>query len=169
MFAHEMPLPLAEIRFYDVIVFVHVAAVIVAFGATFGYAFFQAITERFNPRGIPVLWRAMDASGKYLVTPGAVVALAAGIYLVIDAWEFGDLFVTVGMVAIIILLGLSGAFFAPQGRRAMELAERDIAAGSAGEVTLSDEYWAVSKRIARVGTLAGVIILVATFFMVVKP
>jgi hypothetical protein len=89
--------------------------------------------------------------------------------LTIDAWDFSDVFVGVGILAIIVLLGLAGGFFSPQGRRAMELAERDIAAAGDGEVEFSDEYWAVSKRIAQVGTLAGVIIVVAIFFMTVKP
>ncbi len=51
----------------------------------------------------------------------------------------------------------------------MGLAERDIEAAGPGEVEFSDEYWAVSKRIGQVGTLAGIIILVTIFFMTVKP
>ena len=40
--------PIASIYFYDVVVFVHVAAVVLAFGPTFGYAFFQG--DRGAPR-----------------------------------------------------------------------------------------------------------------------
>ena len=144
-------------------------AVVLAFGPTFGYAFFQVVTERSNPRGVPTMWQATETTSKYLVTPAGVIALLAGLYLVIDRWEFSDVFVGVGILAILVLLGLGGAFFAPQGRRAMELAERDIEAAGAGDVTFSDEYWAVSKRVAQVGTLAGIIIVVAIFFMTVKP
>lgn len=143
-----------------------------AFGPTFGYAFFQAITERHYPQGVPTMWRAIDVTGKYLVTPAGTVALLAGLYLVIDGdspWQFSDAFVGFGILAILVLLGLGGAFFAPQGRRAMEIAERDLQASGGGEVRFSDEYWAISKRIARVGTLAGIIIVVAIFFMTVKP
>ena len=157
---------------YEIGLFVHVAAVVLAFGPTFGYAFFQAVTERNYPLGVPTMWRAIDATGKYLVTPAGTVALLAGLYLVIDGdspWEFSDAFVGVGIIAILILLGLGGGFFAPQGRKAMELAERDIAASGTGEVEFSDEYWAVSKRIAQVGTFAGIVIVVAIFFMTVKP
>ena len=154
---------------YEIVLFVHVVAAVVAFGPTFGYAFFQALTERTNPRGVPTMWRATEATSKYLVTPGALLVLIGGLYLTFDAWEFSDVFVGVGLLAIIVLMGLIGGFFNPQGRRAMELAERDIAAAGEGEVKFSDEYWAVSKRIAQVGTLAGVIIVVAIFFMTVKP
>jgi hypothetical protein len=157
---------------YEFALFLHVTAVVLAFGPTFGYAFFQALTERHYPRGVPTMWRAIDATGKYLVTPAGTVALLAGLYLVIDGdspWEFSDPFVGFGIVAILILLGLGGAFFAPQGRKAEELAERDIQAAGAGDVTFSDEYWAISKRVAQVGTLAGILIVVTIFFMTVKP
>ena len=159
----------AAITGYEVGVFIHIAAVVLAFGPTFGYAFFQAVTERTNPRGVPTMWRATETTSNFLVTPAALIALAAGLYLTIDAWDFGDLFVNVGLVAIILLLGLAHGFFRPQGRKAIELAERDIAAAGTGEVEFSDEYWAVSKRIAIVGSLAGIIILVTIFFMTVKP
>jgi hypothetical protein len=163
---------LAEITGYNVGLFVHVVAVVLAFGPTFGYPFFQAVTERTNPRGVPTMWHATDSTSRYLVTPAAVVALLAGIYLVLNGdspWEFSDAFVGVGIVAILVLLGLGIAFFAPQGRRAQELAERDIAASAGGEIEFSDEYWAVSKRIAQVGTFTGVVIVVTIFFMTVKP
>jgi hypothetical protein len=159
----------AAITGYEIGLFIHLSAVVLAFGPTFGYAFFQAVTERSNPRGVPTMWRATEMTSNYLVTPAALVALAAGLYLTIDAWEFDDLFVNVGLIAIIGLLGLAHGFFNPQGTKALELAERDIAAAGAGEVEFSDEYWRISKRIAQVGTLAGIIILVTIFFMVVKP
>ncbi len=162
-------MPLVGITGYEIGLFVHVVAGFLAFGPTFGYAFFQAVTERTYPRGVPTMWRATEMSSKYLVTPGAIVLLLAGFYLTIEAWEFSDPFVGVGIIAVLVLLGLIGAFFNPQGRRAMELAERDIAAAGTGEVEFSDEYWAISKRIGSVGTLAGIIIVVTIFFMTVKP
>jgi uncharacterized membrane protein len=159
----------AAVTGYDIGLFIHAAAIVLAFGPTFGFAFFQVVAERTNPRGVPSMWRATEMTSKFLVTPMAVLALASGLYLTIDLWEFSDLFVNVGLVAIIVLLGLVHGFFIPRGRRAIELAERDIAAAGTGEVTFSDDYWAVSKQIAQVGTLAGIIILVTIFFMTVKP
>ncbi len=144
-------------------------AIVLAFGPTFGYAFFQASTERLNPRGVPAMWTATEKANMYLVTPAAILALITGLYLVIDLWEFSDVFVSVGILAILVLLGLIHGYFNPRGRQAIELAERDIAVAGTGEVKLSEEYWAVSKRIAQVGSLAGLIIVVVIFFMVVKP
>jgi uncharacterized membrane protein len=157
---------------YEIALFVHITAVVLAFGPTFGYAFFQAVTERNHPEGVPTMWRAVDATGRYLVTPAGTVALLAGLYLVVDGdspWEFSDAFVGFGILSILILLGLGGAFFAPQGRKAMELAERDIAAAGSGKIEFSDEYWAVSKRVAQVGTATGILIVLTIFVMTVKP
>jgi hypothetical protein len=159
----------AEIRFYDVVVFVHVTAVVVAFGATFAYPFFQAVVERASPRSVPAMFRAMHTTSRYLVVPGALVVLAAGVYLTIERWDFGQLFVIVGLFVVVVVIILGATFFDRHESRAIELAQRDVAAAGAGEVVLSDEYWEVSKRIARVGMLASLLILVALFFMVVKP
>ncbi len=63
------------------------------------------------------------------------------------------------------LFGLVHAYFQPRTRKAIELSERDLAAG--GE--LSAEYSALSAQMARVGQLAGLVVAVTIFFMVVKP
>jgi hypothetical protein len=160
---------IAKIFFYDVVVFLHVTAVVVAFGATFAYPFFQAVVERVSPRSVPAMWRATHTASHYLVIPGSFVVLAAGIYLTVDRWDFGHLFITVGLSVIVVLIVLGVAFFDRHEARAIELSERDVAAAGVGEVELSEEYWEVSKRIARVGMLASLLIMLAVFFMTVKP
>lgn len=161
---------LGVIRFYDVVIWLHVAAVIVGFGATFAYPFFQAVAERTSPRSIPAVMRATHTADKFLVIPAMLVILGGGIYLVLDGpFDWGDTFVAVGLAGIIVLLIGALTFFARHEHKLIELAERDIAAAGDGEVELSDEYWAYSKRLALVGSLAGVLILIIAFFMVVKP
>ena len=164
-------MPVAEIQFYDVIVFVHVAAVVLGFGPTFGYPFFQAVVERVSPRSVPAMFHGMHTASTYLVTPAFLVVIAAGLYLVIfeDRYDFSPLFVQVGLAVVVVLLALNFLFFMPHEKRAIELSERDVAAAGQGEVELSEEYWAVSKKLAQVGTLAGILVIVTVFFMVVKP
>ncbi len=159
----------AGMQLYDVVVFVHVTAVVVAFGATFAYPFFQAGVERISPRSVPAMLRAMHTTSRRLVTPGSLIVLASGIYLTIDRWDFGQLFVIVGLSIVVVLIVLGASFFDRHEGRALELAERDVAAAGTGEVVLSEEYWEVSKRFARVGMAASLLILVAVFFMTVKP
>jgi uncharacterized membrane protein len=160
---------LTAIFFYDVVKFAHVAAVVLAFGPTFGYALFQTVAERTSPRSIPAVVRGMQAIDRFMVIPGMIVILGAGLYLTIDRFDFGFLFVTVGMVAILFLLVMAFTFFHSVENKLIETSERDIAASGSGEVELSEEYWAASKRSAIGGSLAGVIVLVTIFFMVVRP
>lgn len=156
---------LATVTAYSVGLFIHILAVVLAFGPTFGYGFFIGFADTRAPAAVPAVHRAANMANLFLVTPGMIVLLAAGIYLMIKGDWGNQSWITVGFIAIILLFGLVHGFFVPQGRKAVRLAERDLAAGG----KLSAEYEAVSARIARVGPLAGLVVAVAIFFMVVKP
>jgi uncharacterized membrane protein len=150
---------------YRIALFLHILAVVLAFGPTFGYAFFFSVTPQF-PRSAPAILAGVQKVDRYLVNPGMIVLLLAGIYLLADGpWETSDAFIGIGFVAIIVLFGLQHAFFQPQVRKAKELAERDLQAGDA----LSDEFVALGDRIGKVGTLAGLIVVVTIFFMAYRP
>src|SRR4029078_2751232 len=143
---------------YKIALFLHVLAVVLAFGPTFGYALFFSVAPTY-PRATPAILTGVQKCDKYLVNPGMVVLLLAGIYLLVasdSAWETSDAFVSVGLAAIIALFGLQHGFFQPQTRKAKELAERDLKAGD----TLSDEFEAVSQRLGQGGTPAGRLVLV---------
>jgi Sec-independent protein secretion pathway component TatC len=160
---------LATVTLYNVVAFVHVAAVIAAFGVTFAYPIITPFVTRTDPRALPVLHRAQALVGKRLISLGLLVALLSGAYLATDADVWSEMWVSISMLIIIVLGGLGGAFFGPQETKAAELAERDIAASTGDTVELSAEYAAVAGRIAAVGAIASVLVLVAAFLMVVKP
>jgi uncharacterized membrane protein len=150
---------------YKIALFLHILAVVLAFGPTFGYAFFFSVVPQ-HPRATPAIMAGIQKVDKYLVNPGMIVLLLAGIYLLADGpWETSDAFISVGFLAIIVLFGLQHAFFQPKVREAKALAERDLKAGD----TLSDEFEALGDRIGKVGTLAGLIVVVTIFFMAYKP
>lgn len=159
------------ITVFDLVKFLHVAAVVTAWGVTFAYPVLQRAAERQDPRAVPYFWRTATRIGMVIIAPGAFLILATGIVLVIDspAFGFGHLFVNVGMVAIVVLIAFGPLFFTPAERKLAEAAERDIAAAGAGEVRFGDDYQAASRRYALVGNINGLIVLVAIFFMVVKP
>jgi uncharacterized membrane protein len=158
------------IYFYDVIVALHVAAIVVAFGVTFAYPMIGIYVTREQPRFLPTLHAAQERVGRLLIAPAGTVALLAGFYLASDRDYMGKIWVIVPLIILIGLLGLGGAFFGPSEKRAAELSSRDVAAaGPDGPVTLSPEYQTLATRIAKVGGLANVLILVAIFFMAAKP
>jgi uncharacterized membrane protein len=155
----------ATITAYSVGLFIHILAVLLAFGPTFGYGFFFAVAPQY-PRATPALLAGIQKVDRYLVNPGMVVLLLAGLYLMSKgSWDASEGFIAVGFVAIVALFGLQHGFFQPQTRRAKELAEHDLKSGD----TLGAEFNAVSQRLSQVGGLAGLIVVVTIFFMVVKP
>jgi uncharacterized membrane protein len=160
-----------QITFYNVVLFIHIAAVIIAFGGTFTYGLVAAVVTRPEQRiHIPFWHRLQQEIGNKLITPGAVAILLAGIYLAAAGnYDFSTAFVQFGIVAIVVLLGLGHAFFSPTEIRAAEAAERDIAAAGTGEIELSAEYQSLSKRLAGVGIAANLLVLAAVFAMVIKP
>jgi uncharacterized membrane protein len=152
---------------YKIALFLHILAVVLAFGPTFGYAFFFSVAPQY-PKATPAILAGVQRVDRYLVNPGMVILLLAGIGLLSASdgvWDGSDAFVVVGFIAIIALFGLQHGFFQPQVRKAKALAERDLEAGD----TLSPEFEALGKRIGQVGTLAGVIVIVTIFFMTYKP
>ncbi len=160
-----------RITFYNVVLFIHIAAALVAFGGTFSYGLVQAVVMRADQRRHVAFWhRLQHEIGNKLITPAAILILAAGIYLSsVGNFDFAKTFVTIGIVIIVVLLGAGHAFFAPTELRAAAAAERDIAAAGTGEVVLGTEYQALAKRLAIVGISANLLVLVAIFVMVMKP
>lgn len=155
----------ATITGYSVGLFIHILAVVLAFGPTFAYGIIFSVMPRY-PRSAPALFEAIRKVDNYLVNPGMLVVLLAGIYLMSDGhWDGSEAFIAVGFIAIVALLGLQHAFFRPQGRKAQELAERDLKAGD----SFSAEFEEISHRLGTVGPIAGLIVVVTIFFMVVKP
>ena len=156
----------ATITGFSIGLFVHVLAVVLAFGPTYGFAFFVKSAEESEPRSVPAVLRGLLQVDRYLVSPGLVVILLAGIYMLVDGEiSAGESWVTVGFIAIIVLFGMAHGFFRPNTRRALELAEHDLGAGD----TLGAEYEAVAKKLETGGKIAGLIVAITIFFMVVQP
>jgi hypothetical protein len=150
---------------YKIALTLHILAVVLAFGPTFGYALFFSVVPQF-PRATPAILAGIQKTDRYLVNPGMIVLLLAGLYLLSDGpWKTSDAFIGVGFLAIIALFGLQHGFFQPKVKQARALAERDLKAGD----VLSEEFTALSARIGQVGTIAGLIVVVTVFFMAYKP
>lgn len=156
---------LANITGYSVGLFIHILAVVLAFGPTFAYGLIFSVMPKY-PRSAPAFLEAIRKVDTYLVNPAMLVVLLAGIYVMSEGnWDGGEAFITIGFLAILILLGLQHAFFRPQGRKAQELAERDLKNGD----SFSEEFEEVTRRLSTVGPIAGLIVVVTIFFMTVKP
>ena len=156
---------------YKIALFFHIIAVVVALGPTFGYGIFFSVLPKF-PRAAPALIEGMRRIDRYLVNPGMVILLIAGIVLLADSsigpsnlWDGSDFFIVWGFIAIIALFGVQHGFFGPRMARLQEIADRDLQSGD----SFSAEFDTESKLIAQVGAATGILVVLTVFFMVYKP
>jgi hypothetical protein len=165
-----MSVPLA-LSAYEVVLAIHIAGVVVAFGVTFAYPIIFAVAARSEPRSLPLIHRIEYSIERRLVNPVLVVVLGAGIYLASDGHSWSHFFVQWGLAVIVVLGGLIGGVMIPASKRAEQLARRDIEASTTGdgELDMSEEYSAVVRRLNLVGTSMSLLVLATIFIMVIKP
>jgi uncharacterized membrane protein len=153
-------LPLA-ITFYDVVLTVHIIAVVVAFGVMFAFPVMDAVARRTGPADLAALHRLQVALGRRVIIPAMTVVLLAGLYLTLDRWSFDEPWISTTFAILFILFALGGAVFAPTDVRLAELAER-------GE-TDSADYAREARKARLFGGLSLVLVVAAIFLMVAKP
>jgi small-conductance mechanosensitive channel len=157
------------VRFYDAVVALHVMAIVLAFGVTFAYPVMIPYITRNHPQAVPAMYDVMSVIGRRLITPAATVALLLGAYLATDADLWSEVWVTVPLVILIVLLGMAGAVFTPTERKLAEATRRDVDAAAGGAVSWSPEVDALARRNATAGAVASLLVLLAIYFMVAKP
>ncbi len=159
-------MPIAPaVAFREVVLAVHIMAVIVAFGATFAYPIMFSVAARKDPRSLPVLHRIEYSIERRLVNPGLLIVLVAGIYLASKLHSWSAFYVQWGLAAVVVIGAAVGSFMIPTAKRAEALAERDVAAGGQDAISLSEEYRALTRRLATVGSLLSLLVLVTVYFM----
>ncbi len=164
----------ATVTFYWSIVFVHVMAVVIGFGPTFVYPILWRAARNRYPRSFPALLRTQDRIGQFVIAPAAILILLTGIYLVLStapqaAYDFDASFVKVAMPILVALIIMGPLYFGRTESKLADLAERDIAASTGADVVLSEEFTRGLAQLTLVVRLANIAVLVALFFMVVKP
>ena len=145
--------------FYDVVLWVHITAVVIAFGALFAYPVMLAANARAPLAERAGLHRAQIAFSKTVTGPVIGLVLLAGIYLATDRSYWSEVWVTVPLVILFVVAGLGATVL----RRAEEGL---IAASEAGD----EAGYGTALGSAKQWTLivAGLIV-VAIFFMTAKP
>ncbi|MDQ6745807.1 MAG: hypothetical protein M3Z27_07335 [Actinomycetota bacterium] len=151
----------------EAILAIHIVAVMVAFGVTFTYPVFALIGNR-DRHSMPTLHRLQQAIGRFVINPGLLVILLAGIYLASHDHQWSAFYVQWGLAAVVVLGGLEGAVVTRGEGRLAELAARDLAAAGAGEVAWSEEYGALRRRIGAIGALMDLIVVLTIFFMALR-
>jgi hypothetical protein len=157
--------------FPDVVLAIHILGVVVGFGFVFAFPVLFAAAVRTDPGVIPWLLRARQRVGRYVVNPGLLVVVLAGIYLASDEHQWGNFYVGWGLIAAVVLGALEGSFIVRAAGRLAELAERDLAStavpagGQRTSATWSPEYAAALRRFSRAGNVMALFVVVTVFFM----
>jgi hypothetical protein len=147
------------VRFYDVILWLHITAVVTAFGALFAYPVFLTVNARAPLGQRAGLHRAQIAFSKRVTGPVIGVILLAGIYLASDADVWGEFSVIAPVVLLFVIAGL-GATVLRRGE------ERLLALAEAGD---ERAYAGALSAVLRWTWVALVLIVVTIFIMAAKP
>jgi hypothetical protein len=162
---------------YEVVLAVHIMAVVIAFGVTFAYPIMFAVAAKHGPRSLPLVHRIEYSIERMLVNPSLALVLLAGIYLASKGHYWSDFFVQWGLAAVVVIGALVGAVMIPTAKRAEIAAARDLAAidaraagagGTAGpepSVEMSEEYRSLVRRLSTVGTLLSLLVLATIAIM----
>lgn len=167
------------VAFSDFILAIHILAVVIGFGVTFTYPLIFAAARRADPRVMPWLWGLIRRIDRYVVNPGLLVVLLAGIYLAAHEHKFNAFYVQWGFAAVIVIGGIVGGYMIPREGKLAVLAEREVAAAvpsgstagaggatlTAATVTWSPEYLKLQKQVATMGAFLDLLIVVTVFLM----
>ena len=144
---------------YDVVLWLHITAVVVAFGALFAYPVFLAVVARAPIAQRVAFHHAQIAFSKRITGPTIGVILLAGVYLATDAELWSKVWVTVPFVLLFVIAGL-GATLLRRGEEGL------VAASEAGD----EAAYATALASLRTWTYVTIALIVITiFFMTAKP
>jgi uncharacterized membrane protein len=157
------------VAFSDLVLAVHITAVVVAFGATFAYPLIFAAAFKADPQVVPWLFSVVRRIDRYIINPGLAVVLLAGIYLASDLHQWGSFYVQWGLGAVIVIGAGVGSYMIPREGKLAQVAERDLAAVGAGASAASppwsEEFRALQKQVAIGGAILDLIVVVTIFLM----
>jgi hypothetical protein len=157
---------LVAVQFYEVLLALHILAVVFAFGATLAYPVLLGAVTKADTRALPALYRALHAISQRVIMPGVAAILVFGIYLASHLHLWSAFFVQWGLGVVIVIGAVEGAYLGPREKRLIEVADRDVAAAGEGPVTFSPEHDSLVRRIGGVGALMDLLVVITIFFMV---
>jgi hypothetical protein len=151
-------LPFA-IAFYDVALFVHILAVVTAFGAILVYPVFFAVAARSGAEQRAGIHAVQARIGAKIMPVSLLIIILAGAYMASDRDYWSEPWVSGPLLIAIVVGGLGGGVLAPRERRLAELAD-------GGD---SPEYASTLMTVKRVEALTALLVVVAIFLMTTKP
>ncbi len=142
----------------------HIVAAAVWFGGTVYVEALMANAMRTgDPQIMGTVAMRVGRTNPRIFGGAGVLTLGFGLWLVLaeDAWEFSDLFVSVGFLVAIVGIALAILFFTPQ----MKKIEAIVAERGPADPEVRER----GKRISMVAHMMTLLLTIAMVFMVIKP
>jgi hypothetical protein len=156
------------VAFYEVVIALHILAVVFAFGATFAYPVIFAVAGK-HPRALPAFYRAIHAISQRVISPGLALVVIFGIYLASKLHLWSSFFVQWGLAVAVVIGAVEGMYLGPREKRLIAISEADVAAaGAEGEVVQSAEHRSVANQVAIAGALMDLLVVLTIYFMVTR-
>ncbi len=158
---------LVAVAFYEVVLALHILAVVFAFGATFAYPVLVGTITKVDSRAQPALYRALHAVSQRVIMPGLAAIVVFGIYLASHLHLWHAFFVQWGIGVSVVIGAVEGMYLGPREKRLIEVADREAAAAAgSGEVAYGAEHDSLVRQIGAVGAMMDLLVVITIFFMV---
>jgi hypothetical protein len=157
---------LADLTLYTISLWLHVTSAVVGLGATFALSVAFPLALKLDARYMPFIHRMNLDVIRKLASPALLLIIITGIYQGVDHDLMGEAWLGITFAITIVLGGLQGAYFVPTDRKLAAMAEKELADGA---TTLSEDYQRQAQREGTMGAVAGLLVVLAVFFMVTKP
>jgi uncharacterized membrane protein len=165
-------MPLAVTN-YEFSVFLHVTAVVVGFGSTFSESVMFPVAMKMSARNLPYVHRLQLVLNQFFAIPAALIVAATGIYQVDKGgFDYGDFWLSATIAILIVIFLVNIFFFIPTDRKLLPIIQQAIADAGERELQLSDlppVYQRLGRAEGIVGSIMGILLVAAIFFMTTKP
>jgi hypothetical protein len=160
------------VTFDQVILALHIMAVVVAFGVLFTYPLFMLVGARLDPAAMPAFHRVQQMVSRTIVSFGLLATVVFGVILASEFHAWKHFYVQWGVGAALVLGAVEGIFTIPRTGRLAELASRDLGLDGRREPgatagTLSAEYRVLARRVLTAVGLESLLVLVTVLFMAI--
>lgn len=163
---------------YDILLYLHIGAAIVGFGAVVLNGLYGARTRQLAQGGRPGEAAAVAEAnyrvseiGTYLIYSVFVTGIL--LIVVADQWEFSDAWLSASMGLYLVGLGIAHAVLRPNSRRMAEVLREAESAGppaeGSGPPPHAAEMAAVGQKLGTFGMINDLLLAVILYLMVFKP
>lgn len=142
----------------DVLVTIHIVAVVVGFGGALAYPLWFRMIREGNPEQRAFFHRAQARLGMLLIGPAIIVIFGTGAYLATDSDLWGEGWILIPTAILVVILVLGAGVLGPSEERLSRDAERGDRRA----------YEVVFRRVKLVTWFLTVLVVAATFLMVAR-